>query len=250
MAKAKGINRKELLTFWRYTSEYLTGRLFEFRMNCATYRYLESLPRTSEEDDIQYLLNAINNDFKDHEFTKLLRGHDEFERVGRGKVSDSTDSLLEEYRQFMANFLQKGEELSERIDVKDFNQSKKIIEYCWYTKVLYYSFSTGAFICDSNEFGILCKLEGLCLSVLTKMYEFEGYWLAKMEERRRNLKSASRRKLIKLDNMKKVQELFSKYPREKVFTDKRIRSQFMADAILKTDYSERTIMNYLKELAR
>lgn len=72
-------------------------------------------------------------------------------------------------------------------------------------------------------------------------FKYIGYWQAKMEEKRRNIRNVSKRTKIKIENLKIVNDLLKK-------RDYQIDRDLITKAMRATDRGERTVKDMIKEI--
>lgn len=84
----------------------------------------------------------------------------------------------------------------------------KLAQYCNFMHTIY-----GSKILKTNLAPIFywTNLEGFSIALFQESYLLLGFWMAKMEEKRRNIMSAGGMTTKKLDNIEKVKPIFEKY---------------------------------------
>jgi hypothetical protein len=91
---------------------------------------------------------------------------------------------------------------------------------------------------DKHDFG-MAIVHGRTASEYA--FKYIGYWKAKMEEKRRNIRNVSKRTKIKFENLKIVKDLLKKKSYQ-------IDRDLITKAMRATDRGERTVKDMIKEI--
>ena len=97
----------------------------------------------------------------------------------------------------------------------------------------------------------ILKLENLWYMLNRQYYELIGYWTAKMEERRKNLKGVLRHQEKKEKRFQNFRELLSRNQRVDLSEmNREERRRFIPRAMESLGVTERTILNYFKDIRK
>jgi hypothetical protein len=127
---------------------------------------------------------------------------------------------------------------SYNFDVSDHNSYFDIFTSCIYAGLKYSELKDKTLPFDKDEIG---RAIVTGRNAAEDSFKYIGYWKAKMEEKRRNIKSVSKRKEIRLGNLSIIENLLKK-------SNHQIDREFIIKAMSATDRGERTVKDMIKEV--
>jgi hypothetical protein len=179
----------------------------------------------------------------------LLREHNYIEKENEGiKLTE----LSEETYLWIIDFLKNYERYLGELDISDPESFTKMSDYC---TAMYLS---NIIVVKANELtkknhsinldrltseGSVVYNSEMDYQLMSKAHQLIGYWTAKMEEKKRNLKSVSVKTQKKLENKEVLKKILSEH-----------NFQSTRDVIIKAmsriDRGERTVKNLIKEITK
>jgi hypothetical protein len=146
------------------------------------------------------------------------------------------------------DFLENGMMQIKNRDIRNLESFKKMELYCIYLFLIYLTIAqiksikvkkpAIAKLASLNTISVLNDLDFLLCS---KANQLIGYWTAKMEEKRKNIKNVSVKTQKKIENEEIIREILVEHKFE-------INIDIIAKAMRKIDRGERTVKNAIKKI--
>jgi len=207
---------------------------------------VSGFPVSCDEDfppSFEYIYKKLKENFPSRPSMLVPKRHKEFfikaklfdDFFIKPMDTDNIDDFLDNVHDFFSNGL---DEISD-IDIEDEISLENLAHLSLLMAGTFYS---APFFPDAKKH-IFCikRYDNLALHLVAKVYNTLGYWTAKMEEKKRNLKNVSVRTEKKMDNIKIIEKML-------VESEFKVDRNFIREAMKNTDRYERTVKDMIKKV--